>query len=261
MKDFTISSYQQLLNALQEFGFDFLPYKEYHIRGENRNRKQITLRHDVDDYKENSLQFAKIQYELNIKGTYYFRIIPQSYDEKVIRTMADMGHEIGYHYETMDTCRGNIDKAYNEFCRNLEMFRKITSITTICMHGSPLSKFDNKDIWQKYDYKQLGIIAEPYFDVDFNKTFYLTDTGRRWDGGKVSVRDKAMESNGCSNQEFLKRIYKSTNDIIKDLERKSFPDNVMITFHPQRWTDNRTLWYKEFIMQNFKNQIKRVIIK
>ena len=30
--------------------------------------------------------------------------------------------------------------------------------------------------------------------ADFNKVFYLTDTGRRWDGHKVSVRDKVNTS-------------------------------------------------------------------
>ncbi len=58
------------------------------------------------------------------------------------------------------------------------------------MHGSPLSKWDNRDLWKKYDYRDFGIIAEPYFDLDFDEVFYLTDTGRRWDGSSVSVRDK-----------------------------------------------------------------------
>ena len=58
------------------------------------------------------------------------------------------------------------------------------------MHGSPQSEFDNKDIWKKYDYKQLGLLGEPYFDIDFNDFFYLTDTGRCWNGYRFSVRDK-----------------------------------------------------------------------
>ena len=45
-------------------------------------------------------------------------------------------------------------------------------------------------MWKKYDYRELGIIAEPYFDLDFSKVLYLTDTGRRWDGEGVSIRDK-----------------------------------------------------------------------
>jgi hypothetical protein len=146
----------------------------------------------VDARPKNSLCFAQIQADLGIKGTYYFRMVPQSYDEAIIREIANLGHEIGYHYETMDTCKGDVDKAYDEFCRNLEHFRKITEIKTISMHGSPMSKFDNRDIWLKYDYKRLGIIAEPYFDINFNELYYITDTGRRWDGDMFNVRDKPM---------------------------------------------------------------------
>ena len=62
------------------------------------------------------------------------------------------------------------------------------------MHGSPISKWDSRDIWKKYDYKKLGIIGEPYFDIDFNNVFYLTDTGRCWDGEKFSIRDKVNSS-------------------------------------------------------------------
>ena len=52
------------------------------------------------------------------------------------------------------------------------------------------NKYDNKQLWKYYNYKAYGIIGEPYFDINFNDVFYLTDTGRRWDGDKVSVRDK-----------------------------------------------------------------------
>jgi hypothetical protein len=121
---------------------------------------------------------------------YYFRVVPSSYNEKVIREIGAMGHEVGYHYETKDSgnsqitnhksqhfgfaqCKitnqseDHIDRAYNEFCRNLEMFRKIVPVETICMHGSPRSKYDNKNIRKKYDYKKLGLTAEPYYDINF----------------------------------------------------------------------------------------------
>ena len=63
----------------------------------------------------------------------------------------------------------------------------LSPVKTICMHGSPLSKWDNRDLWKRYNYRDYGIIAEPYFDVDFDEVFYITDTGRRWDGDKVSI--------------------------------------------------------------------------
>ena len=105
------------------------------------------------------------------------------------------------------------------------------------------------------------VTAEPYFDVDFNNTFYLTDTGRRWDGNKVSVRDKAMASNPVTNPDFLNLSYHATSDIIEALEAGNFPNSVMLTIHPQRWTDNKFLWAREYIVQNIKNQIKRVLVK
>ena len=50
--------------------------------------------------------------------------------------------------------------------------------------------------------EDYGIIAEPYFDLDFDEVFYLTDTGRRWDGDDVSVRDKVEGTEvGCQRSE------------------------------------------------------------
>jgi len=259
--DFTINKYTELIELLISKNYHFYTYNDFHLIDKTQSNRIVTLRHDVDKKKYNSLEFAKIQCKLGIKGTYYFRVVPESFDEKVIKEIASMGHEIGYHYETMDTSRGNIDKAYDEFCFYLEKFRQIIPVTTVCMHGSPLSKFDNRDIWKKYDYKNLGIIAEPYFDLDFNKVFYLTDTGRRWDGSNVSVRDKSMNSNIICNELFLMKKFHSTNNLINGINESDFPNLIMMTFHPQRWTNNRLDWTSELILQNLKNQIKKFIVK
>lgn len=266
MKDFTISIYRELLNNLMQLDYNFKVLKEYLSEPED---KSIMLRHDVDARKLHSLRFAKIQHELGITGTYYFRMVPQSYDEDVIKDIADMGHEIGYHYETMDKANGNVKKAYELFCKELEQLRKIVPIKTVCMHGSPLSKYDNRDLWKHYDYRELGIIGEPYFDLDFNEVFYLTDTGRRWDGGLVSVRDttwtpdpgeyKVPVRTKDVNDDFANKEYHSTRDIISSVKAGIFPNQVMMNFHPQRWTNNKLLWSQELVMQNIKNVIKRFL--
>jgi len=260
MRDFTMKSYKQLLVTLKEEGFQFIPFKDYSNPPSSRF---VILRHDVDARKENSLESARIEHQLGIRGTYYFRVVPQSYDEGVIKEIASLGHEIGYHYETMDTSNGDIDKAYNEFCTNLEKFRSLIPVTTICMHGSPLSKYDNRDIWKKYDYHSSGITGEPYFDMDFKKVLYLTDTGRRWNGEKVSVRDKVMNAaNGKQGPDLTSRYqFRKTADIISALKNDRFPDKVMITVHPQRWNDNLVSWMKEATLQNLKNPIKWLLIR
>jgi len=128
------------------------------------------------------------------------------------------------------------------------------------MHGSPLSKFDNRLIWTKYDYKKLNIIAEPYLDINFDKMYYLTDTGRRWDGNLYNVRDRTIKENPITNPFFLELNFHSTEDIINALNTQKFPKQVMINFHPQRWNNRFIPWAKELLWQNMKNQVKRGLI-
>jgi hypothetical protein len=197
-----------------------------------RNPKFVILRHDVDARPLNSLRTAQIEASLGIRGTYYFRCREGGFEEENIRIIASLGHEIGYHYETVDQAfkiqltKGTrqlstdlhkfstlwnsvytsvrlcvtkkksspekqiIHHAYQLFVTNLRKLRRITPVSTICMHGSPLSPFNNLDMWKTYDYRKLGILGEPYLDTDFSRVFYLTDTGRRWDGAGMNVRDK-----------------------------------------------------------------------
>lgn len=246
--DFTVKKYTQLLDALILQGYTFQTFNDFIVEPKG---KSIVLRHDVDLLPYNSLAFAKIQANKNVKGVYYFRAVPESWNEKVIKEIASLGHEIGYHYECLTTCNGDMEKAIKDFEYNLNNLRKLAPVSTICMHGSPMSKYDSKDLWKTNDYKKYGIIAEPYFDVDFTKVFYITDTGRKWDGNKVSVRDKVN-----SNFEIS---FHATDEIIASLNKKQFPQQVMFTFHPQRWNDNKIMWSKELLMQNVKNIIKKYL--
>ena len=243
--DFTLIKYQELLVALKKSG---IPFK---------------LRHDVDMLPHNSLRTAQIEKTQGLYATYYFRMVPESYDEDVIKSISGLGHEIGYHYESLTTCNGDMEAAYNDFCRNLDKLRTLVPISSICMHGSPRSKWDSRDLWNRYDYHALGIDYEPYFDTDFATTLYLTDTGRRWDGYHVSVRDKIpvfqeqWESQGL--------VFHSTDDIIHQLTDLESPlcrlrYSLLITTHPQRWNPFGIRYIKEYCFQSLKNIIKRFLV-
>lgn len=67
-----------------------------------------------------------------------------------------------------DFAKGDPHQAIKLFEEHLSQLREVADVKTICMHGSPLSKFDNRDIWKHYNYRDYGIIAEPYFDLDFH---------------------------------------------------------------------------------------------
>lgn len=240
--DFTFNKYQELLQVLSFYGFE-----------------SLTLRHDVDKLPGNSLRTAQMEAEMGMRGNYYFRAVPESWDETVIREIAALGHEIGYHYESLTTCKGDVDAAYVDFCRNLECLRKLAPVRSICMHGSPRSPWDSRDIWKKYDYRALGIENEPYLDTDFSKTFYLTDTGRRWDGWKVSVRDKISRYQEEWAAQGL--VFHTTDDLLGGLRLGIVPNKLLITFHPQRWNPFGPRWCAEAFLQPLKNTVKRYKIK
>lgn len=247
--DFTISIYKKLLQSLKE-DYGFVTVDEF-IGQQNLFGKLISLRHDVDLLPGHSLRFARIQHEMGIRGTYYFRAVPQSWDETIIKEIASLGHEVGYHYECLTSTNGNLEEAITDFEKNLGHLRQLVPVSTICMHGSPMSKYDSKDIWEHYKYEDYGIVGEPYFDIDFRKVFYLTDTGRRWDGGKSSVRDKVDSG--------FRLSYHYTDEIIKAAEEDVLPDKIMFTFHPQRWNDDFLKWLRELGLQRSKNVVKRLL--
>ena len=325
--DFSQNTFKLLVETLHKQGFLFKASKSFDGEVPGRN---VILRHDVDRQPELSLQIAHIEKEMGIKGIYYFRSVKESWDKSLIEQIAEMGHEVGYHYEDVSLMadsmghgallrtfgasadrawgRGKkiqekelIERSIESFERNLESLRKLVPVKSICMHGSPMSKWDSRLLWKYYDYKDSGIEYEPYFDVNFEDRLYLTDTGRRWNGSSVSVRDRAKSKerraksyssavadegggNGIIGDSYsdwvrkpitgslmnmtakaiefqAKYNFRHTKDIIRAIDSGDFPEKVMMTFHPQRWTDKPLPWLKELVWQNAENVGKYFIIK
>lgn len=248
--DFTIKKYKELLRVLIEKEYSFQTFEEFIKKP---NNKVVVLRHDVDRRSINATWLAKVEKSLKLKGSYYFRIVPESNNKDVITEIASMGHEVGYHYEDLGMAKGDYEKAYKNYKKNLEYFRSFYPVTTVCMHGSPESRIDNREIWKKYSYKQDGIIAEPYFDVNYNEVFYITDTGRAWNKKSVIVRDK-VETN-------INISIKNIDHMMDLIKQDKLPEKLIISTHPHRWFNVGFLWFNELIMQNIKNVVKAILIR
>ena len=272
-KDFTLSAYRQLLIAIVQSGYSIFPFEDW-CDGKAQGRFVI-LRHDVDLMANNSLVTARIEAEMGIRASYYFRVVPQSNIPLIITQIAALGHEIGYHYEDLSLFKGDIDKAIKHFEQQLNYFRQFYPVRTICMHGSPASKWDNRDIWKSFNYRDFGIIGEPYFDLLNNESdiieniVYFTDTARMWDGDKYNVRDKLLiikkqNLNSHSQPESVSEIENqkihTTFDVINWFKTVRNHNVIMITTHPQRWTDKLAEWYLEFLKQKAKNFVKKYIV-
>ena len=149
MFDFTVNTYSKLLETLIEQDYQFQTFEEFLT---NPDPRTIVLRHNVDNRPKKSLELANIESWFGLKGVYNFRVLSCSWDEDIIKEIASLGHEIGYHYEDLAICKGDQKRAFNSFKENLQKLRDLVPVSTITMHGSPTSRHDSRDLWKIYSW-------------------------------------------------------------------------------------------------------------
>lgn len=245
--DFTLSKYNELCEAISNS--EYVPLTIENYLSESNIKKIILIRHDVDTISENAFKMAQIEKQQCLVSTYYFRSNALS-QPALLRKIAELGHEVGYHYEALDKAKGDYEKALEIFKKDLSEMRKIVEVKTICMHGNCLTHYDNKDLWKIYNFNKFDIIGEAYLSINFNKIVYFSDTGRRWDGIKYRVKDAVDVTNSYSTN------LRHTDDIIRLIKRAEICQ-IYILVHPARWNDLLGAWLKELISQNAKNIGKR----
>lgn len=256
MRDFTLLAYKNLLLELKNKSYTFFTFADY--CNHKSEEKYVVLRHDIDKSPKKALRFAELENALGIKSTYYFLAKRSVFNIYVIKKIAELGHEIGYHYRDLVDARGNIENAFTLFQSNLGKFRTVIPIKTIAMDGCPWSKYDNRKLWNDRDYQDFEIIGEPYFDF-LNRgddVLYFTDTARMWDGDKYNVRDKRINLTDTAQP-----CIHTTFDFINWVKNSDNRKPIMITTHPQRWTDNKIEWGIELFSQSIKNKIKYLLLQ
>jgi hypothetical protein len=254
MRDFTLVAYRNYLKAISDSGIPFMRFREF-MELENQPNSFCLIRHDIDRRPANALQMAQMEAEMGIAATYYFRTKSGVYKEHIVSAIHALGHEIGYHYESLSDTDGDISKAIKDFERNLEMMRITVPVSTCSMHGRPLKPHDNRDMWReqsnhRYLKEQLGIVGEAYLDIDYTDIAYINDTGRNWTSGVSNRRDKVdslvssdFQSGSALMQAFLDGQY----------------NKICFQIHPERWSDNAIEWIVQLTTDGSANLIKRII--
>lgn len=252
MKEFTFNSYENIIQAFQSNDYNIVTFSEY-IKTEEKKGKYLILRHDVDRFPLQTLQMARLEAVKGIKSTYFFRIIPAVFKPEILAEVASLGHEIGYHYEDLTLCNGNHEKAIEHFKYFLEQLRNFFPVQTICMHGSPMSKWDNKTIWEKFDFRNYGIIADTSLNIDYNRVFYISDNGRAWNRLSVSIRDKVDSE--------LKIPIKNTHNLVYLIRNNKIHDQVMLNIHPDTFFDFGLSYLFNWGFIETKNIVKWFVVK
>lgn len=225
-----MGKYVKLCKSIADSRYIVVMLREY-LQDSNKDCQFLIMRHDIDQSCKYALDVASVEHKYGIKATYYFRAQRRTYIPDVIDRIASLGHEIGYHYETLDKCKGSIESAKALFLKELADFRKKYDIKTVCAHGNPLTKYDNKDIWNSLRLSDLGLLGEAFLTLDYNKFAYFSDSGRTWQNNKA----QKMPGKDSVQTAFNNIQAKSTDDIIRIVKEGTLP-NICILTHPERWS-------------------------
>lgn len=247
MRDFSLEAYKCLLTAISCGGGPVFGVADW-LR--NKPASGIMLRHDVDRKPFNALRIAELEREFDIVSTYYFRITKSSFNKEIIERISSLGHEIGYHYEDLSIAKGDYDQSFELFQKHLAKLRELVPVATISMHGRPLSRYDNRNLWNKFGFRELGILGEAYLSINYEDTYYFTDTGRSWNPDAANLRDKVKF--GLTEQI-------NTTDELGNFIQENKDKKIAIVSHPERWARNMFDYYSSLSFDLSVNVIKGLI--
>lgn len=248
--DFTLEQYARLCRAIKGSKYQVLTMREL-LECSSQDGHLLIMRHDVDEDARNALDMARVEHDLGIRATYYFRVRKRVFVPAIIDEIALYGHEIGYHYETLDKTRGKTRRALSLFAAELAMLRERYEIKTACMHGNPLTKYDNKKIWENCELGHFDLIGEPYLSLDYNQFLYLSDSGRTWLRNKNKIKDRVSSINMPPVQ------VKHTGDLIELITGGGF-EKICILTHPKRWSKNLINYLTYYFIDLAYNAGKKV---
>jgi len=254
MRDFTFDAYRLYLDAIQATYTPVLRFDEY-LRLGAKPASFALIRHDIDRRPLKALRMAQLENEMGVSSTYYFRAKSHVFKPWIIRAIKRLGHEIGYHYETLSDARGDHADAAERFRQNLKGMRSLSRIDTIAMHGRPFSPHNNLDLWRSPQSRSqlianYDILGEIYLDIDYRDIAYICDTGRNWDQKRSNKRDLVNTN--------VRASLKNGVDLIHALKNKRW-QKIVFQVHPERWSENETEYFIQYLNDTCVNLVKKLL--
>ncbi len=247
VQDFTLDAYASILRAGLDAGYEFYPVFDWYDLDAPKGAG-IMLRHDVDRRPGNALKMARLERDLGVRSSYYFRSLPCSFVPDIIKQIRDLGHEIGYHYEDWHLARYDPRKALALFEDHLARLRTLAPVRSIAMHGSPLSRENNMAIWDHHTFTDFGVI-DAILSFDYTGYVFFTDSGRTFAPSGANLRDYLGNAGTVAG-------VGSSNDLGAWL-RQHPGVRVQINVHPERWNDPGAAWLRQWATDQAANTVKR----
>jgi hypothetical protein len=251
---FSLDYYSEMLTNLQAAGRTPVTVADAIGMSPDAASSHVVLRHDVDRLPPRSRAMARLEARLHVRATYYFRCRKDGrFPFDAIKAIADLGHEVGYHYETLSQFAGDRQAAVEAFARNLARFRTVAECQTISMHGAPLSKFDNQDLLEHLNLAELSLRGDAVRDLQHLNPVYFTDTGGGWNsGGHRNRRDVAGD------------ITKQAPDFLQAEATSTFCREIdgllYLNTHAERWPSTGAGQFQVAVTDGLANSLKRAVL-
>ena len=185
---------------------------------------------------------AYIENKFGLKATYYVQsyLLENEDNTRNLKKILNLGHEVTYHYDVLDSNNGNFQDAQIEFDKTLIEFEKLgMKVKTVCPHGNPVKKrsgwssnkdfFRNKFINTRYfEIADIVVNTEKFIN---NELIYISDAGFEW----KKITDISNNDNIESKDEKLKNL-NSVLNLIQDRSK-----TIIISAHPHRWNKFKTI--------------------
>lgn len=248
---FTYQKWDGFCGKLQQAGFKSIPACQVAANSGN----YLVLKHDVETNVPNAFRMAQIERKYGHRGSYYVQayLLEDPENVSLLRQMQDMGHEISYHYDVMDSCKGDLDQALVEFEKNRKLFEENGfSIKTVCQHGNPVIErvgyTSNRDFFRsekvQLRYPELADIMVNYPRQYGTEYLYFFDAGRRF----KRIYDPLC--NDVVNSDDKNVPYEDLDALFMALSRE---EGNIISTHPHRWTGSAVKYaVKNAVFQTVK---------
>lgn len=230
---FIYSAWDSFCSDLKAKGIISIPAKEVTSELEYF----LVLKHDIENTVSKAYKLAEIEHKYGHRGTYYAHayLLDDPQNVVFLQKMKEMGHEISYHYDVMDSNHGDLDGAIKEFEANRQRFEKLGfPIITVCQHGNPVVErvgyTSNRDFFRNSRvqalYPHVADIMVDYKEKYQTDYTYFSDAGRKF----KLIFDPI--NNDIINSDDKNIPYEDLDALLKAL-----PSKTIISTHPHRWTD------------------------
>ncbi|MFH7818872.1 hypothetical protein [Neobacillus thermocopriae] len=226
------------------------------------NKPFLILKHDVETNPKKALKLAQIENKYSHKGSYYVQayLLKNKKNIEILKKIQNLGHEVSYHHDVMDSNKGDLEKARKEFQNYVDIFEENGfCIETVCQHGNPVIVREGyssnrdffRDTFTAQTYKHITEIMVNFksrVNIDYK---YISDAGYGWkiifdpENNDVVKSDDKNIPLGDLNGVF--HVINSNNSVI-------------VSTHPHRWYNNIIIaLIKDTLFKIIKNTAKLML--